>query len=352
MAGKLTILVGAGILGSILAKEGRMPSFSDVISGAWKVALKPLKQSNSASTTSKPRNDALVAEVNTLRQQLQLIASSGSTTIVTSNATGGRKYGVIIVIVAVGYGYVWWKGWKIPDFMFATKRGLSDACNAVAKQLDEVFLSLRATRNEIASKLDQSSNKFEDIIACSNSTKEEVAAVSGEVSNFVADLQEVNDTIRTLETRMGRIQGKQDETKDGVAKLLLSTLEMENMFTDLIQDSPSAASRAAIEHQVATPSRSVSLPLTLEPSSPSTSCGSNEANGDPSNASSTSGLTECQKNSGAVKNNASPRVSPRCNITEITEKPSSPELPATQPNVKSAGLLSRTISATRNFRFM
>uniref|UniRef100_A0A803L1A9 DUF1664 domain-containing protein n=1 Tax=Chenopodium quinoa TaxID=63459 RepID=A0A803L1A9_CHEQI len=269
-------------------------------------------------------------------------------------APGGRKYGVIIVIVAVGYGYVWWKGWKIPDFMFATKRGLSDACNAVAKQLDEVFLSLRAssslpathlmywaTRNEIASKLDQSSNKFEDIIACSNSTKEEVAAVSGEVSNFVADLQEVNDTIRTL-----------DETKDGVAKLLLSTLEMENMFTDLIQDSPSAASRAAIEHQVATPSRSVSLPLTLEPSSPSTSCGSNEANGDPSNASSTSGLTECQKNSGAVKNNASPRVSPRCNITEITEKPSSPELPATQPNVKSAGLLSRTISATRNFRFM
>lgn len=22
---------------------------------------------------------------------------------------GGRRYGVIIVIVAVGYGYVWWK---------------------------------------------------------------------------------------------------------------------------------------------------------------------------------------------------------------------------------------------------
>ncbi|KAL2903869.1 tRNA U34 carboxymethyltransferase [Bienertia sinuspersici] len=52
----------AGILGSILVKEGRMPSVSDVISGAIKVALKPMKQSDSTSTTSKPRNDALMAQ--------------------------------------------------------------------------------------------------------------------------------------------------------------------------------------------------------------------------------------------------------------------------------------------------
>ncbi|KMT09161.1 hypothetical protein BVRB_6g132660 isoform B [Beta vulgaris subsp. vulgaris] len=360
--GKLTLLVGAGILGSILAKEGRMPSVSDVISGAIKVAMKPIKQSDSTSSPSKPRNDALIAQVNSLRQELQLLASSRTMTIVTSNTTGGRRYGVIIVIVAFGYGYVWWKGWKIPNFMFATKRGLSDACNSVAKQLDEVFLSLRVTRNEISSKLDDSSNKFGDIVACSSTTKDEVTGVRGEVSKFTLDLQTVNHTIQTLETRMGRIQGKQDETKEGVARLLLCTLDAENRSADVIQDSPSSSPRPAIEHrQIAVPSRTVSLPVALEPSSPSTSNGSNEngltllktptangsnkVNGQHSrNASSTSGQKEFQVISGAGENISSPKVS---NRNHVTAKPPSSELPP-----KSAGLLSRTISATRYFKFM
>lgn len=350
--GKLTLLVGAGILGSILAKEGRMPSVSDVISGAIKAALKPIKQSDSASSTSKPRNDALMAQVNNLRQELQLLSSSKPMTIVTSNVTGGRRYGIIIVIVAVGCGYVWWKGWKFPEYMFATKRGLSDACKSVANQLDEVFLSLRATRNEIASKLDQSSNKFDDIVACSSSTEEEVSGIRGDVSKFTVEIQRVNHTIRTLETRMGSIQERQDDTKDGVARLLLATLEAENRFGDLIQDSPSGVSSPAIEHQVAVPSRTVSLPLTLEPSSPSTSYGSNEVNGHPRNASLALGMKEHQEISGAEENHSTPRVSHGNRVTEITEKPPSPELPETQPNVKSAGLLSRTISATRYFKFM
>lgn len=349
--GKLTILVGAGIAGSILVKEGRMPGVSDVISGAIKAALKPIKQSDSTSSTSKPRNDALMAQVNSLRQELQLIASSRPMTIVTSNTTGGRRYVVIIVIVAIGYGYVWWKGWKIPDFMFATKRGLSDACNAVAKNLDEVFLSLRATRNEISSKLDDSSQKYDDIVASSSTTKEEVTGVRGEVSKFTMDIQTVNRTIRTLKTRMGRIEEKQDETKEGVAKLLLCTLDAENRFSDCSQDSPSSASSPAIEPQpIAASLRTVSLPLTLEPSSPSTSSESNKVNGHMRNATSTSG--QYQGISGVIENKSSPRVSDGNHVTEITEKPPSPELPAPQTNVKSAGLLSRTISATRYFKFM
>ncbi|XP_019105986.1 uncharacterized protein LOC104897533 isoform X1 [Beta vulgaris subsp. vulgaris] len=361
--GKLTLLVGAGILGSILAKEGRMPSVSDVISGAIKVAMKPIKQSDSASSTSKPRNDALIAQVNSLRQELQLLASSRPVTIVTSNVTGGRRYGIVIVIVAVGYGYVWWKGWKIPSFMFATKRGLSDACNSVAKQLDDVFLSLRAARNEISSKLDDSSTKYDEVVARSSTTKDEVTGVRQEVSKFTVDLQTVNHTIRTLETRMGRIQGKQDETNEGVANLLLCTLDAENRFVDLVQDSPSNSSTPAIGHrQIAAPSRSltmngvtgswarqtVSLPVALEPSSPSTSNGSNEVNGQQSrNAKSASGQNEFQGASGAVENISSPTVSNGTRITHITEKPPGSELPP-----KSAGLLSRTISATRYFKFM
>ncbi|KAL8152168.1 hypothetical protein V2J09_009928 [Rumex salicifolius] len=136
--GKLTILVGAGILGSVLAKEGQLPSVSDVLSGVVKIAFKR----DSAPSSTKPKNDALVAQVNSLKQELQFLVSNRPVTIITSGGGGGRRYGMIILVVVVGYGYIWWKGWKLPDLTFATKRSLSDACTAVAKQLEQVYSSI------------------------------------------------------------------------------------------------------------------------------------------------------------------------------------------------------------------
>lgn len=348
--GKLTILVGAGILGSVLAKEGRLPSFSDVVSGALKVALKPITQNDSASSTKKPRNDALIAQVNNLRQELQLLSSSRPVTIVTSSATGGRRYGVIIVIVVIGYGYVWWKGWKLPDFMFATKRSLSDACNSVAGKLENVYSSITTTKKDLSSQLDQSSLKYDDIVTCSATTKDQVSEVRGEVSKFTMDLHSVNHKIRTLETRMGRIQEKQDETKEGVAKLLLCTLNAENRFTDVIQDSPSSSSRSALEHpRITATSRTVSLPpaLTLESPSPSASNGSSEVKQNLRNATSARGLKE-EGISATVDNiaNTSP-VSNGNDVSESSEKPPSPELPQSL----RPGFLSRTFSAAQYFKF-
>ena len=56
--------------------------------------------------------------------------------------------------------------------------------------------------------------------------------------------------------------------------------------------------------------------------------------------------------SAAVDNNNNLRVLNSNHITEITEKPPGPVLPEVQPNVKRAGSISRTISATWYFKFM
>ncbi|KAF3969574.1 hypothetical protein CMV_006653 [Castanea mollissima] len=140
--GKVVVLLGAGIVGSVLAKEGRMSTVSDFVSGAFKIVLKQIKQDDSSSSVKKPRNDSLMAQVNSLRQELQSLASNGPITIVTTSGRGTTRYGVIIVVVVLGYGYVWWKGWKLPDMMFASKRGLNDACNSIAKQLESVYSSI------------------------------------------------------------------------------------------------------------------------------------------------------------------------------------------------------------------
>ncbi|KAL6537983.1 hypothetical protein OROGR_011971 [Orobanche gracilis] len=64
--GKLTLLVGAathlGLVGTVLAKEGRVSNVSDFFSGAFKIVFKQLRKDDSAASSPKPRNDSLVQE--------------------------------------------------------------------------------------------------------------------------------------------------------------------------------------------------------------------------------------------------------------------------------------------------
>ncbi|XP_074303308.1 uncharacterized protein LOC141637790 [Silene latifolia] len=371
--GKLTILIGAGLLGSVLAKEGRVPGVSDVLSGALKVVLKPLKQNDSAPATSRPRNNALIAQVNSLRQELQLLASSRSVTIVTSSRTGGRRVGVIIVIVVIGYGYVWWKGWKLHDFMFATKRSFNDARNSVDNQLSDVSHSLEVTEEDLSSQIDESSSKLDEIVECTTSTRDEVVVVSGQMIKMNELFQAVSNRVHTLVQKFSKIQIKQDETKDGVGKLLLCTLDEDNRLNDLIQDSSPDASRPALEHprvalehsRVAVPSRTVSLPAAL-PSvpSPSTSNRSSEINGHMGdnvsaveNASSPSisngnHATSQPVRSAAVENGSRVQSESPTDTVPAVENASSPSVSngnhVTPQPVRNGGFLSRWFSFSDN----
>ncbi|KAL0385332.1 UNVERIFIED_CONTAM: hypothetical protein Sradi_2927500 [Sesamum radiatum] len=173
--GKLTLIVGAGLVGSVLAKEGRIGNVSDFLSGAFKIVYKQLKQDDSTASSSKPKNDSLMQQVNSLRQELQLLASSRSVTIVTGERSGSGKYGVVIIVVVVGYGYIWWK---------ATKRHLSSRIDRVDCKIDECAENTAAT-------------------------KEEVSELRGDVKLIGADVQSVHHVVRSLETKINRIEGRQ-----------------------------------------------------------------------------------------------------------------------------------------------
>ncbi|KAJ9549387.1 hypothetical protein OSB04_021930 [Centaurea solstitialis] len=252
--GKLTIIIGAGLVGSVLAKEGRMPGVSDLFSGASKV-LKLIRTDEKPSSNPKPHSDSLMAQVNSLRQELQLLASNRPVTIVTSGGSAGPgKYGMIVIVVVVGYGYVWWKGWKLPDMMFATKRSLSDATNAVAKQLDNVYSSLAAshwnfaTKRHLSSRIDRVDCSLDECAEIAASTKEEVSALRGDTKLIALDVQSVHNAVYSLESKLSRIEGKQDNTNLGVAKLLRTALTLEQQASaDRIQGNPSSSSTPALE---------------------------------------------------------------------------------------------------------
>ncbi|KAJ4960156.1 hypothetical protein NE237_020066 [Protea cynaroides] len=277
--GKLTILVGAGILGSVLVKEAGMSNVSDFLSGAYKIFVKQIQRDDS-TPSAKPRNDALLAQVNSLRQELQLLASNRSVIIINRGRSGAGTYGVpVVVVIVVGYGYIWWKGWKLSDMMFATRRGLSEARTAVAKQLEQCSASISQTKRFLSSRIDRVDCKLDEFAEITAATKEEISEVKGDVKMIGVDVESVHQAVQTLETRIVQISGKQDLTNRGVQTLCSFVWELEqNRTPERIQASPSSSSRPALELPRITPtSRTSSSPPELISSEPPASSASDKS---------------------------------------------------------------------------
>ncbi|KAF7839651.1 bZIP transcription factor 55 precursor [Senna tora] len=274
---KLTILVGAGIVGSVLAKEGRVPDFSDFVSGAFKLVLKPIRRNESASADKKPPSDALIAQVNNLRQELQLLARDRTITIVNASGTGGRKYGTIIVIAVVGYGYIWWKGWKLPDLMFATRRSLSDACTSIGNQLGKLYESVEDAKRKLSVKINRLDSGLDECAALTKNTKEEVSVIQREADTICGDFKSVRVAVHVLESKIKEIEGKQASSSSSSR----SALELPPVSPSS-RVSPSSSSRLFLEQpSVTPPSRSGSLPpkLSTDPTSPNSAGPYQEGNG-------------------------------------------------------------------------
>ncbi|XP_043805388.1 uncharacterized protein LOC110629626 isoform X7 [Manihot esculenta] len=267
--GKLTILVGAGILGSVLAKEGRLSNVSDLVSGAFKIAFKQINQDDSSSSIGKPHNDSLMAQVNCLRQELQMLASNRSVTIVTASGTslGASKYGLIVVVGVAGYGYVWWKGWKLPDMMFATRRSLSDACTTIAGQLENVYASIRSTRRQLSSNIDRVDSNLNEVAVLTATTQEKVTELLEDSERIGHDVRYVRDAVETLEIKISRIEGKQDMTNLGVKKLVDYAYNLENKLLEENTQASSSSSRIAFSSErgslLLPPSEPTSLSISI-----------------------------------------------------------------------------------------
>nr|XP_043608746.1 uncharacterized protein LOC122580537 [Erigeron canadensis] len=246
--GKITLIIGAGIVGSVLIREGRMPGVvdvlsvaSDVVTGASKV-LKLVKTDGvPTSSTRRPVNDSLLSQVTNLRQELQLLTSNRPVTIVTTSRSGAtRKFTTIIIVVVAGYGYVCWKGWTLPSMMFATKRSLADATDAVARQLESVYSSLSDARMSLSSRIDQVDSYVAKLRETSLATEQEVSELSQRSSATAKNLHSVHNAVFTLESRLNRIESVQDDTNIGVGRLLRSSISLEN------QGNPFSSSRPAL----------------------------------------------------------------------------------------------------------
>uniref|UniRef100_A0A0D6R0V6 DUF1664 domain-containing protein n=1 Tax=Araucaria cunninghamii TaxID=56994 RepID=A0A0D6R0V6_ARACU len=274
--GKLVIVIGAGIAGSVLINEGRVSKVSDFVSGAFKVVLKHLKDDDSSSK-EKPIDNTLMAQVDSLRQELQRLSSSRSITVVTGNSQSGTGTYVmpVIVIGVAGYGYIWWKGWKLSDMMFATRRSFSDACSSIGKQLDQVSAAISAAKRHLSSRIDLVDNSLDECAELNAITKDEVFKLRGDLKNVGFDVESVQRAVQGLEFKIGRIEGKQDMTNEGVLQLcqFVRTLE-ERRQVERIQ--VSSTSKPSIEYPNSTSSPHSHHQLALELPVSASSSGSSD----------------------------------------------------------------------------
>ncbi|KAJ6817073.1 uncharacterized protein M6B38_392175 [Iris pallida] len=211
--GKLSIIIGAGLVGSVLSKEGRISDVGNFCSSALKIITKHLQHGEDKNTSvGKQPSDSLLAQVNSLRHELQFLASSRSVTIVTGRRSGSGTYSVaaIVVVGVVGYGYIWWKGWKISDMMFVTKRGLSDVSKAIGRQVDEFSSDVGTTKRYLCSRIDRAETNLDENNAIIIANKNEVSSLSGELGEFQENtVIPLYNVVQHLESRLIQLDSNQ-----------------------------------------------------------------------------------------------------------------------------------------------
>ncbi|KAI5084169.1 hypothetical protein GOP47_0000338 [Adiantum capillus-veneris] len=211
----------SGVAGSILAQNGSLTDFFD---DTYKVLVKHLK--NDGEHTKQSSVDSnLLAQLNRLRQELSTLASerSSSITVVSgSSRTNGSivSYAVPALLLGVtGYGYMRWKGLSFSDFMYVTRRSMSDAVSSVSKQLEQVSTALQATKRHLTSRLEHLSGNLDQNMELQEELKNEVSLVRGDVEKYGLEIETVQRLVQTLGVKIDTIENKQDMANTGVIYL-------------------------------------------------------------------------------------------------------------------------------------
>ncbi|KAK7333840.1 hypothetical protein VNO80_30619 [Phaseolus coccineus] len=131
---KVLILVGAGLSGSVLLRSGQL-------SGLIAQLQELLKGVDDAEILPGRYDAALIAaQIRQLAQEIRELTLSHPVTIFNANSSSSGGISSYLLpaaaIGAMGYCYMWWRGWSFSDVMFVTKRNMVNAVEIVSKQLE------------------------------------------------------------------------------------------------------------------------------------------------------------------------------------------------------------------------
>lgn len=212
-ASKVLILVSAGLTGSIVLRNGRL---SDVLA-----ELQELMKGVNQGDGSSPYDIALLqGQIRKLAQEVRDLNLSRPITILSGNSDSGGSLSSYILpaaaVGAMGYCYMWWKGWSFSDVMFVTKRNMTNAVESMSKQLEQVSSALAATKRHLTQRLENLDGKMDEQVEVSKTIRNEVNDVNADLSQIGFDIESIQQMVAGLEGKIELLDNKQDATNAGI----------------------------------------------------------------------------------------------------------------------------------------
>lgn len=214
---KFVLLVGAGLTGSVLLKNTRL---SDILSEIQSLTSR-LDRGGDSSHETSDHITALAAQVGRIQKELRHLPS-GPIIVNPNSGQSGNLASLAMpaaMLGALGYGYMWWKGLSLSDFMYVTKRNVANVVASMTKHLDQVSEALAATKRHLTQRIENVDEKMDEQKELSESIKNEVTDVRGDLSQIGFDIEEIQKMVCGLEKKIGMLDGKQNYANAGVAYL-------------------------------------------------------------------------------------------------------------------------------------
>ncbi|KAJ6329480.1 hypothetical protein OIU77_011036 [Salix suchowensis] len=211
---KVIILVGAGLTSSIILKNGRLPELigqlQELLKGVDEVEIAPYKYDTAL----------LAAQIRQLAQEIKELSLSSPVTIYNGNSVSNGNFSSYLVpaaaLGAMGYCYIWWKGWSFSDVMFVTKQNMANAVATVSKQLENVSETLASTKRHLSKRLGNLDWKIEEQIETSKLIANDVDEMKSNLSQIGYDVESIHEMISGLEGKLELLESKQDATNSGL----------------------------------------------------------------------------------------------------------------------------------------
>ncbi|CAK9133407.1 unnamed protein product [Ilex paraguariensis] len=246
-ASKVLILVGAGLTGSVILRSGKL---SDVISQLQEL----MKGVNEAEISPGKYDTALLAaQIRQLAQEIRELTTSRPITIYNGNSTSSGSYASYLMpaaaLGAMGYCYMWWKGWSFSDVMFVTKHNMANAVATVSKQLEHVSEAVTSTKRHLTKRLENLDWKLDEQKETSKLIANDVNEVKSNLNQIGFDIESIHQMVSGLEGKLEVLESKQDMTISGLSYLCHVAGDIKDgVNPKLIQD----IGAKLIEHSTAT----------------------------------------------------------------------------------------------------
>ncbi|KAL9457411.1 hypothetical protein AB3S75_006457 [Citrus x aurantiifolia] len=230
---KVIVLLGADLTGSIILRSGRLSEIiaqlQELLKGVDEVQISPFKYDSAL----------LAAQIQQLSQEIKELTLSNPVTIFNGNPSSSGGYSSYLTpaaaIGAMGYCYMWWKGWSMSDVMFVTKHNMANAVASVSKQLEHVSETLASTKRQLSKRLQNLDWKLQEQIETSKLIANDVDVMNSNLSQIGFDIEMIRQMVAGLEGKLELLEGKQDMANSGLMYLCQVAGDVKNALTQPFQ---------------------------------------------------------------------------------------------------------------------